>query len=75
MYLKEVVKKILLSLYTSKATEMDQIQAKFMKDGAKVLALPLRNIMNLSIKLSTFPEECKITKLEPIFKNGAKTDP
>ena len=54
---------------------MDQIQAKFMKDGAKVLALPLRNIMNLSIKLSTFPEECKITKLEPIFKNGAKTDP
>ena len=67
MYLKEVVKKILLSLYTSKATGMDQIQAKFMKDGAKVLALPLRNIMNLSIKLSNFPEECKITKLEPIL--------
>ena len=51
MYLKEVVKKNLLSLYTSKATGMHQIQAKFLKDGAKVLVFPLRNIMNLSIKL------------------------
>ena len=40
-----------------------------------VLALPLRNIINLSIKLSTFPEECKIAKLKPIFKKGARTDP
>ena len=29
----------------------------------------------LSIKLSTFPEECKIAKLKPIFKKGARTDP
>ena len=33
------------------------------------------DIMNLSIKLSTFPEECKIAKLKPIFKKGARTDP
>ena len=38
-------------------------------------ALPLRNIINLSIKLSIFPEECKIAKLKPIFKKGARTDP
>ena len=31
--------------------------------------------MNLSIKLSTFPEECKIAILKPIFKKGARTDP
>ena len=54
---------------------MDQIPAKFLRDGAEVLALPLRNIINLSIKLSTFPEECKIAKLKPIFKKGARTDP
>ena len=54
---------------------MDQILAKFLQDGAEVLALPLRNIINLSIKLSTFPEECKIAKLKPIFKKGARTDP
>ena len=39
------------------------------------MALPLRNIINLSIKLSTFPEECKIAKLKPIFKKRVRTDP
>ena len=72
---EEDVKKILLSLDTSKAAGMDQIPAKFLRDGAEVLALPLGNIINLSIKLSTFPEECKIAKLKPIFKKGARTDP
>ena len=38
---------------------MDQIPAKFMQDDAEVLVLPLRNVINLSIKLLTFPEECK----------------
>ena len=65
---EEDVKKILLSLDTSKAAGMDQIPAKLLRDSAEVLALSLRNIINLSIKLSTFPEECKITKLKPIFK-------
>ena len=54
---------------------MDQIPSKFLRNGAEILALPLRNIMNLSITLSTFPEECEIAKLEPIFKTGARTDP
>ena len=54
---------------------MDQIPAKFLRDCAEVLAFPLRNKINLSIKLSTFPEECKIAKLKPIFKKGASTDP
>ena len=40
-----------------------------------MLAVPSKNIINLSIKLSTFPEECKIAKLKPIFKKGARTDP
>ena len=53
---------------------MDQIPAKVLSDGAEVLTLPLRNI-NLSIKLSTFPEGCKIAKLKSIFKQGARTNP
>ena len=63
---EEVIKKILLSIDTSKAAEMDQIPAKFLRDVAEVLALPLRNIINISMKLSTFPEECKIAKLKNI---------
>ena len=53
---------------------MDQIPAKFLSDGAEVLAFRLGNT-NLSIKLSTFPEECKIAKWKPIFKKGARADP
>ena len=72
---EERIKKILLSLDTSKVAGMDQIPAKFLRDGAQVLALPLRNIINLSIKLSTFSKECKIDKLKPIFKKRSRTDP
>ena len=60
---EEVIKKTLLNLDISKATEMDQIVAKFLRNGAEILALPLRNIINLSIKLSTFPGKCKIENL------------
>ena len=32
-------------------------------------------ICNLSIKLSTVLDECKIAKLKPLYKKGKKTDP
>ena len=40
---EEFNKKILLGLDTSEAAGIDQIPAKFLKDGAGVLSLPLRN--------------------------------
>ena len=49
---------------------MDQISAKFLRNGAEVLALFSRNI-NLSIKQSTFLEDSKIAKLKPVFKKDA----
>ena len=70
---EEDVNRILLSLDTSKAAGMDKIPAQFLSNVAE--ALPLRNVINLSIKLSTFPEECKTAKLKPIFNKGARTDP
>ena len=54
---------------------MNQIPSKFLRDGAEVLALPLRNIINLSKNLSPFPRECKIGKLKHIFKKGGRSDP
>ena len=54
---------------------MDQFLAKFQRGWAELLALSLKNIINLSIKLSPLPEECKIVKLKPIFKQGASTNP
>ena len=40
-----------------------------------ILATSITQICNLSIKLSTVPDECKIAKLKPFYKKGKKTDP
>ena len=54
---------------------MDEICSAFLKDGAEVLTKPFCDMINLSIKLFTFPDKCKIAKLIPLFKKGLKTDP
>ena len=51
------VEKILKNLDVAKASGIDQISARFLKDGATVIAVHLANIINLSIKLDTFPSQ------------------
>ena len=63
------VDKILNSSYVGKTSGIDQISAKFLKDGALVIAIHLANI-NVSIKLDTFTSKCKIAKIKPLFKKG-----
>ena len=72
---EESIKKLLCCLNISKAPGMNEISARFLKDGAEVLAKPICYIINLSIKLSTFPDKCKIANLSSLFKKGSKTDP
>ena len=60
---EEVIKKILISLNTGKAAGMNQIPAKFLRDDAEVSALPLRNIIKLSIKLPSHPSHRKVKLL------------
>ena len=71
----ETVKKILACLNSSKAPGLDRISAKSFKDGAEVIAVPLCNLVNLSIKQSVFPDQCKIAKLKPLLKQGSKSNP
>ena len=59
----------------NKAAGLDNLSGKFLKDGATVLAKPISQICNLSIKYSIFPTGCKIAKLKPLFKKGSKTAP
>ena len=72
---EETIKKLLCCLDVSEAPGMDEISPRLLKDGAEVLAKPICDIINFSIKLSTFPDKCKIAKLTPLFKKGSKTDP
>ena len=53
----------------AEAPRIDNISAKFLKDGAPVMLVHLANIINLSIKLDTFPSICKIKP-----QNGIKTE-
>ena len=69
------IKKLLSCLDVLKAPGMDEISPRFLRDGAEVLAKPICDIINLSIKLSTFTDKYKIAKLTPLFKKGSKTDP
>ena len=68
------VDKILKNLDVAKASGIEQISAKFLKDGAPVIAIHLANMVNLLIKRDTFPSKRKIAKIKSLFKMGIKTD-
>ena len=72
---QETILKLLKNIDESKAAGLDNLSGKFLKDGASVLAKPISQICNLSIKYSQFPSNCKIAKLKPLFKKGSKTAP
>ena len=69
----EKILNILKGLNPSKAGSIDNLSGKFLKDGADILARPISQLCNLSIKLSLFPRSCKIAKVKPLFKKGSIT--
>ena len=58
----------------AKVSGIDHISATFLKDDIPVIAIYLAKIINLSIKLDTFPLKYKIAKIRPLFKKGIKTE-
>ena len=68
------VEKILKNFDVVKTSGIDQISARFLKDGTPVIAICLANIINLSIKLDIFPSQCKIAKIKPLFRKGIKAE-
>ena len=59
----EKIWNILKGLNSSKAAGIDNISGKFLKDGADILARPISQFCNLSIKLNSFPRSCKFAKV------------
>ena len=66
---------LLQELNPSKSAVIDNLTGKFLKEGAPVLASPITDLINLSISLSPFPDDCKIAKLKPLYIKEAKTKP
>ena len=72
---QEKVLKIMTSTESSKATGVDKLSCRFLKDGANILAKPISALCYLSISQGVLPKACKLAKLKPIFKKGKDIDP
>ena len=62
-------------LKTNKATGLDQINAKLLKDSASTIASSLTKIFNASLLSQTFPDIWKNGKITPLFKSNDPTAP
>lgn len=69
----EEVEKFLMALSVSTATGVNSISSKFLKHAAEVISLPLAYIIHLSLKGITVPEDFKMARIVPMYKNGDKT--
>ena len=64
-----------LHVNPSKSAGIENLAGKYLKEGTPALALPITDLCNLSILLSSFPDDCKIAKMKPLYKKEAKTKP
>ena len=67
---------LLSKLYKSKATGLDSISAKLLRECPDLLAQSLTHIFNQSLMTGIFPEEWKSARVIPLYKNSEKrSDP
>ena len=69
------VSKALKDLKSKKATGVDGIPSRLLKDGSDALASPLSVIFNLTIQQNVIPAEWKERKVTPLHKSDSKDDP
>ena len=54
----------------SKATGLDIIPERLLKDGAPIISERLTHIVNLSFLSGVVPDDWKTSKVGPLFKSG-----
>ena len=74
MTTEKKVLEVLQFIDISKAAGIDKISGRFLKDGANILAKRIAKICNISISPGHFPSDCKIAKLNPLYKKRSKTN-
>ena len=58
---------------SSNATGLDEIPAKYLKDGSSVISKLLTHIINLSIPTGSIPDDLKMARIVPLYKKNSKT--
>ena len=71
---EDAVLKIVNSIGSNKATGLDNLPAKFLKDSINVTIGPLTHIVNLSIHSGIVPNDLKSARVVPLFKKNDKTN-
>ena len=62
----EHISSILNSISVSKATVLDELPARLIKDGSSVRVKPLTHIVNLSITIGNIPNDFKVAGIVPL---------
>jgi len=71
---KHFVFKELIGLNISKSIDLDGIPARFLKDGAHVLKIPITYIVNLTLSERIVLEEFKKARVKPLHKKSSTLD-
>ena len=71
----EKILNIFKGLNESNASGIYSLSAKFLKDGTDILARPISQLCNLSMKPYSFSRSCKIAKVKPLFKKRLQNWP
>ena len=71
---EDFVYKELLKLNPSKSTGLDEIPARFIRDGASVLKIPITFIVNLSLSSGKVPDDMKVARVKPLYKNNSSLE-
>ena len=64
----------LKQIKSKKSPGIDGISTRLLKDASVVVAESLVSIFNLSLQTGIFPDDWKLAKVSPVFKEGTKTD-
>jgi hypothetical protein len=68
------IRRELSKLKATKATGLDGIPARLLRDASESIAMPITRIINQTFVSGTIPSDWKEAKITPIFKAGKKAD-
>ena len=62
------------SLPLNKATGLDGISSRLLREAADIVVPSLTNIINFSIRSGVFPDKWKVAKVLPVYKDDVKSE-
>ena len=71
---EEFVFKELSHLNSFKSTSLDEIPARFLKEGASFLKIPVTFLIKMSISDNRVPDAMKIARVKPLYKKNSNLD-